>query len=251
MSGRGVVHHRQGRGMSTIERKVTATRPEFSHDGYAWLLQRLLALGYDLYPASMIGQVEGRAVFLRHDIDLHVAGAREMAAIEEQYAARSTWYVLWDGHYNPLHPAAYGELWALKQAGHTLGLHYDLQNISSAAQMSRQIDAFTLAFEWPASLAMHRPHHGGADIFRGYRLNPHRDGIFYVSDSRREWTEPFISQLLAGEPEQAMLSTHHEHWCGPAGTARFDHFDRHTSRTARTIVDEALADERDSWIRGR
>lgn len=237
--------------MSTIERKATSLEPEFSHAGYAQMLEQLLALGYDLHPASMVGQVGGRVVFLRHDIDLHVAGARDMAAIEEQYDARSTWYVLMDGHYNPLHPAAHDELWSLKEAGHTLGLHYDCANVKTAAQLDRQFTAFSLAFEWPTSLTMHRPSSGHTDLFQGYRLNPHRAGIFYVSDSRREWTQPYLSQLLSGEHDQAMLCTHHEHWTSPAGTARFDHFDRHTSRQARAIVDEALADERDAWIRGR
>lgn len=224
--------------VSTQERTITK-QPVFSHAGYADLLDHLSGLGYELLPASLVGHTSGRAVFLRHDIDMHVAGALEFAAIEEARGANSTWYVQIDGHYNPLAPAARAELLELKDRGHTLGLHYT---------DPLPVRTFEMTFGRPSSIAMHRPSRGGTDPWRQHPLNPHRTGIFYVSDSRREWTEPYLSTLLSGEPEQAMLSTHHEHWT--TGLPRMEHFE-HAAMMARRPTDDFLQSELDAWISGR
>lgn len=229
--------------------------PEFTLDGYRSLLLHLRSLGYRLEPASRVGRIKGRAVFVRHDIDIHVDGADLMGQVEHDLGVCSTWYVLLDAHYNPWHPRAQRELRALRHAGHNFGLHYDLEHCPEGDE-HRMLDDGLWRLDdvtgKPAmSIAMHRPARGRPDPLRQHPLNPHRDEIFYVSDSRREWTEPYISQLLAGEPEQAMLCTHHEHWASPAPLDRFAHFDETTVKLAHAATDDFLAGERAAWIAGR
>lgn len=219
---------------------------EFSPDGYDKLLGILVGLGYKLAPASRVGREGGRVVFLRHDIDIHVEGAEQIARVEERHAARSTWYVLLDAHYNPGYPENRRALWDLVDSGHTLGLHYDLSQFGREADLYERCSRFRGLFgTHPASLTMHRPSAGPRDVFRRHPLNPHRNDIFYVSDSRREWTEPYLSTLLAGQPTQAMLCTHHEHWVNPV-----EHWDE-MAAAARKPVDQFLEGERQAWIDGR
>lgn len=240
---------------SSLPTTTSTWEPGFCLNGYRELLGRLRDLDYRLERASSVGRVKGRVVFLRHDIDLHVEGADLMGAAEAEMGAASTWYVLTGAHYNLLYGRNIDTIRWLLRTGHDIGLHYDLGRYPPGMEAYCLKEEMALLSDMlhveVASVAMHRPAFGRPDPLRAHPLNPHRTDIFYVSDSRREWTEPFLSTLLSGEPEQAMLCTHHEHWMSPEGTPRFDHLDGLVHELARRPVDESLADERAAWIRGR
>lgn len=190
--------------------------PRFTLDGYRDLLTGLTSNGYALHPTTAIPHEGGRCVFLRHDVDLHLEGALELAAVEECAGVRSTWYIGTRLAYNPSFEPNAAVIRELAKRGHSIGLHYvagqelmpDMQTLE-AIQGGQPITQ-----TW----VMHEPSAGGADRHMHQTTyatgNPHAWGLPYVSDSGMQWHEPWIGALLAGEPERAMLNTHHEHWLG-------------------------------------
>lgn len=189
--------------------------PTFTLDGYAELLLRLKALGYALHPASDIARVTGRAVFLRHDVDLHLEGALDVAAVEGVLGARSTWYVGTRLAYNPAFEPNAEVIRALASHGHTVGLHYVGDQVRLESGMVTLEDITDVPVD---TWVMHEPSSRAYDwhMRRGIATvgNPHAYGLHYVSDSGMRWRDPWIGALLAGEPERVMLNTHHEHWIG-------------------------------------
>lgn len=199
--------------------------PEFTPAGYEHMLTQLASLGYALLPVDDIpAWTIGRAAYLRHDIDATIQGAPIIASIEERCLARSSWHVRPDAHYNPWHEPNRQILQRLKDAGHTLGLHWTAAAAPAAA----------LPFT-PTSHSRHRP--GTPPT-----LPP---GVAYISDSGRAWrtTSPSITTLLAGNgPDRVLLLTHHEHWIGHA-PALDEHYATTITTLAATTVLDAIHDE--------
>jgi hypothetical protein len=66
-----------------------------------------------------------RAVILRHDIDLSIEIALEMARLEDRVGVRSTYFVRLDArNYNALFLQSYEGLRRILDLGHDIGLHY-------------------------------------------------------------------------------------------------------------------------------
>jgi hypothetical protein len=59
-----------------------------------------------------------RTLILRHDVDQHPRSALAMAAIEEEFGLRSTWYFRW----RTAHESVVGNL---RERGFAVGLHYE------------------------------------------------------------------------------------------------------------------------------
>lgn len=208
----------------------------FTLQGYSTVLGCLQYEGYALHPASDIAFVDGRAVFLRHDVDLHLEGALEMAAVEEKAGVRSTWYVGTRLAYNPAYEPNAAVIRELVERGHTIGLHYTagLPYIGADRSTLGNVAGCCIS-----SHVMHEPSAGGRDYHAKSPWNPHSYGLHYVSDSRMKWTEPYLSALLNGEPERAMLNTHHEHWTGQGMPWRHERACEIRNRLLRQHLDYA------------
>lgn len=205
--------------------------PKFTRRGYRALLERLADLRYQLVPVDRLEHdPPPRAVFLRHDVDAHLAGTGTIAKIEEACGARSSWHIRVDGPYNPWHAPNRARLQALRDHGHTIGLHIPAASNLGHVPLPVQ----------PTSLSIHRP------------AQPPElpAGVAYISDSGRAWRQDVpltIQQLLAGDgPAQVVLLTHHEHWLGAVEEpALADHFDRMAGRAIddhrAAILDELQA----------
>lgn len=202
--------------------------PGFSLAEYASLLQALLENGYVSQPVEDIATPDnGRILYLRHDIDIHITGIVRVGQIEADIGAVATYYVPLTSPFNPFYPENAAILRELVAMGHRIGLHYDLSTYPSEESAARERldrEVATLgevAGVMPRTVSMHAPSLHGRDRFRrvdGY-VNPHdpryADQLLYISDSCRAWRDEDLL-LCFGEspPRRLLLNTHPELWLG-------------------------------------
>ena len=175
------------------------TPDDFTLDGYAALLDALLARGYqargfaDAEPAR-------RDLIVRHDLDVSIPAALLLARIEAARGVAAHYFVLLRTElYNPFAAAGVGDLQRLGELGHTVGLHFD------AALYPDDLDALDRAVRREAGMladllgkpvdmvSLHRPAHAlqGLDRRLGGCRHAYEPRFFremgYCSDSRGGW----------------------------------------------------------------
>jgi len=92
---------------------------------YIELLQSLKSLGYQCCTLDQIRPAKGQ-LFLRHDVDLDLDFAAEMAELEASIGFRSTFYVMVSSEfYNLFAFESLSSLRRIVKAGHHVGLHFD------------------------------------------------------------------------------------------------------------------------------
>ncbi|MBF0312063.1 MAG: hypothetical protein HQK52_01535 [Oligoflexia bacterium] len=105
---------------------------EFSMERYGEILKKAKNFGYWLPLVSELGLTrypqEKRFLLIRHDIDVSVSAALEMAEIEYSMGVRSSYYIrLHCPYYNVMDAGTLRKLLMIKSYGHELGLHYESQ----------------------------------------------------------------------------------------------------------------------------
>lgn len=96
----------------------------FTHDWYRDFVDRLVSLGYSF--RSFDGPPEPGDVLLRHDIDLSVEAALEMARIEADLGVESSYFFLLTSRlYNPFEVETRERIREIEALGHDVGLHFD------------------------------------------------------------------------------------------------------------------------------
>ena len=97
--------------------------PLFTYDYFKALMARAM----EIAPITTLdGRKDGLCVILRHDIDLDIPLAYEMAMVEEEIGIRSTFFIMTTSHfYNPTSSKNREYLFAMAQKGFEIGLHFD------------------------------------------------------------------------------------------------------------------------------
>jgi hypothetical protein len=205
--------------------------PGFTLSDYSVLVGDLLNNGYvSRAVEDMTDPHDGLSLYLRHDVDVHIAGIEQIGRIEAELGAVATYYVPLTLPFNPFYPKNAAVLRELVAMGHRLGLHYDLAtypegDAAAREHLDREASALgELAGTTPRTICMHNPSLGGEDRFRavdGY-VHPHDprhvDGLLYVSDSCRAWRDDELLRCLDEDPPPGLLlNTHPELWLGMAG----------------------------------
>ncbi|MBD3781901.1 MAG: hypothetical protein IE926_02930 [Micrococcales bacterium] len=232
--------------------------PPFSIEAYCDLLEGFGRAGYRLGPLSGLAVDDGtRTVLLRHDIDLDVPSVLPMARAEAALGVRSTFLVMVTQHYNPAYAENVAVLRELVDAGHEVGLHYDLVGYPadpSAARrrLAREVGAVEELTGVPVRcVSMHQPHLTSGDLFRSGSglVHPHdpalQGDLVYVSDSCRAWRdETLLGALDAGGPRRLQLLVHPELWLDGHVEDRERYLDEvllpHAGDAARTYLDRTV-----------
>ena len=175
----------------------------FTYDAYRKMLNGLRSHGYEFADYVTCDDYE-RCVILRHDIDISIDSALEMAILEAGQNVRSTYFVLLTSEfYNVAARGNKEKLLKIKELGHDVGLHFDelnyeqnlsaggvIRNIKKEADLLENILGVEIK-----SVSMHRPSKMTleADYDLSPLINSYGRKFFknykYLSDSRMRWRE--------------------------------------------------------------
>lgn len=195
---------------------------DFTLESYIKLLQHLRRI-YKIVPFCEIPQKDDPYLILRHDVDVSLPAALEMAQLERDLEIRSTYFILFSSEfYNMFDGKNVKILRQITKLGHEIGLHYHVsqyrsyrRNISKTLKMQIQL------LEHLSGTKVHSiAPHGSWDrdpfaTVKGYINSNHpyllRD--LTVHDSCRAWTPvQGLWKLLNDPPKRAQLLTHPENW---------------------------------------
>lgn len=217
----------------TPSRNATARR--FDFDYYRTLLATLCA-NFEVAPLARAPELVGGdtpVAFLRHDVDVSVADALELARVEHELGVRSTYMVLPDTPLYDLEDER-DRLAAIADLGHEIGLHYDLgdgptpvgsdspgpDGLRPAEREAihrgrRRLEALGLG---PVrSVSFHQPDERVLEGPRtiGGLINAYSEELMasYISDSGGRWREGSpIESIEAAAPERPMQVLTHPVW---------------------------------------
>jgi hypothetical protein len=233
--------------------------PSFSLADYRLLLESLLEAGYEPRQLSRMPEpVEGRTLYLRHDVDFHVYRQDEIARVDAECGIASTFYVQVSGYYNPALPENRAVLDAITALGHEVGLHYDLRSYPTDPVAAREQLDFEAAYlsrlvgAPVRTIALHEPSAQNEDWFGGAAgyVHPHDprwgEGLAYISDSCRAWRdERLLEALHPGGPRRLLLTLHGELWIAPQVDDRLDYLREVSAPSASHYADRYFGEYMD------
>jgi hypothetical protein len=170
---------------------------------YRELLEAAKDGGYEF--ASFDRHPRAGDVFLRHDVDLSLEAALEMARIEHEQGVRATYFLMRESAFYNLdsHVGRYTQR-QLRQWGHAVGLHA----VYPRAELDRRFDN-VIAWHNPDPEYVSEPVVGAVNVME----EPYFTQGLYRSDSNRHWREGCPhDELAAGSFEWLQLLVHPEIW---------------------------------------
>ena len=176
---------------------------------YADLLDAARTGGYRF--AFFDREPQPRDLFVRHDVDLSLEAALEMAEIEACRGAAATYFLMTESvFYNLASPVGRAAVDRLRALGHRVGLHA----VHPRAERDERFDA-VLAWHNPDPDYMREPVDGAVNVMAPPWFHPDR----YRSDSNQRWRHGCPHEALAhGDFEWLQLLIHPEIWVYPGET---------------------------------
>jgi hypothetical protein len=152
-------------------------------------------------------------VLLRHDVDLSLEAAVELAELEADLEAAATYFLMTESvFYNLSSRVGERALERLRALGHRVGLHA----VYPRAELDGRFDPI-VAWHNPEPEFMTATVDGAANAMEPRFFAPER----YRSDSNQRWREGCPHEALArGEFEWLQVLTHPEIWVYPGATMR-------------------------------
>ncbi|HEX6702925.1 MAG TPA: hypothetical protein VF101_19535 [Gaiellaceae bacterium] len=183
----------------------------FDLDHYRELLAAARTGGYRFTDFSH--DPEPGDLILRHDVDLSLEAAVELAELEGDAGVRATYFLMQGSvFYNLASPAGEATLAALRALGHAVGLHA----VYPRAELDERFDP-VVAWHNPDPEYMSSPIPGAVNAMEPRFFSPDH----YRSDSNQRWRSGCPHEALAaGELEWLQLLTHPEIWVYPGTTMR-------------------------------
>lgn len=231
--------------------EATFGRVDFSFDDYERLLEHLLDRGYEFvgYDDPSPGEV-----LLRHDVDLSVTRAADMARIEADHGVESTYFFLVSSPaYSLVSAEGRTALDEIEALGHDVGLHFDVHHywderppdVELESRVREELrglqrltagEVDTVSFHVPPEWVL------GAE-FEGFQ-NAYAPRYFgdveYVSDSNQKWRdEPVFGDGLAGDdhgPGAVQILVHPGLW-SPDGDSLDDVLDTFRTRLEAEVAE--------------
>lgn len=210
------------------------TPQPFSFDYYRHLLERGQDAGYVISSFERYDSRNPRTLIMRHDVDYTLNGVAQLARIEIDLGATSTYLFRVHAHeYNVFTPHVYRLIRDLRAAGHEIGLHFEAMSVGRAIGVdpvellkkekqflelvygapiitaSEHRDISQVVHETPNFHEHHDPRQAG---FQNYSLEPRffRD-MKYLSDSNAVWREGDPLQHF-GKYDRFQVLIHPDWW---------------------------------------
>ncbi len=173
---------------------------EFTLKSYETMIKKIYKNGYEFAYYKGYEKYK-KAVILRHDIDVDVKKAVEMAKLEKSLGVSSTYYVLLTSDfYNLFSKKNEERLNVILDLGHHIGLHFDEVRYGENCNVVEKIEEELEVLEEYLgrtidTVSMHRPSKKTLDenykIRNGETINSYSTEFFkgfkYISDSRKNW----------------------------------------------------------------
>jgi hypothetical protein len=181
----------------------------FDLEHYAELLDAAAAGGYRW--ATFDSEPAPGDLFLRHDVDLSLEAALELARLEHARGARATYFLMKESvFYNLDSELGRATLAQLRDLGHAVGLH-------AVYPRAAQDDRFDAVVAWhnPDPVYVNEPVSGFVNVMQPPWFTKGK----YRSDSNQHWREGCPhDELRAGAFEWLQLLVHPEIWVYPGAT---------------------------------
>jgi len=181
----------------------------FDLDHYSELLDAAKQGGYRF--AFFDREPQPRDLFLRHDVDLSLEAALELAELEAARDAHATYFLMTESvFYNLASPVGRAAVARLRALGHRVGVHAVHPN----AGRDERFDP-VVAWHNPDPEYMREPVTGAVNVMQ----DPWFDPEHYRSDSNQGWRHGCPHEELARSAfEWLQLLTHPEIWVYPGAT---------------------------------
>lgn len=167
-----------------------------------------------------------RKVLMRHDIDLDILPAVNLAKFENKLGIKSSYFFRVNAkNYNILSLTTLNSITRIKDLGHEIGLHLDgnyLKKGSNELEIVKSIKNFLESSfsEQIFSLSIHEPSRTSMEIdeivmnYLGFKFNAYNDKYFknikYLSDSGGRWREGHFGEWVNKEDKFQILT--HPFW---------------------------------------
>lgn len=204
------------------EKGVKSTGYEFTYDHYRQFLQELIDAERNF--TTYNDTIETGDVLLRHDVDLSVERAVQMAEIEASKGVQSAYFLLVTSQmYNILNDDTQDRISRIRSLGHDIGLHFSTHQyydedpgdepLTDQIETERQIlklatgaTVDTVSFHIPPNWILRRSF---GDFISTYEERFFSE-IPYRGDSNQRWRDepPFDS----GYPEKIQILVHPGLW---------------------------------------
>ena len=179
----------------------------FTMKHYGEILEAALKAGYVFRGFHQPLSSEKNIVYLRHDLDICLEEALDMAALEAELGIQATYFVLVNSPlYNLLAEDSLELLHELANKGHWIGLHIDLamfptdNHNETEKFVSKLIEFYANAFHLVPVVSFHRPSSKVLGHDFGSFVSVYSPRFFkemkYISDSRGMWREGCPCQIL-------------------------------------------------------
>ena len=184
---------------------------DFSLRHYGELLEAARAGGYRF--AFFDREPRDGDLLLRHDVDLSLEAALELARLEAEAGAAATYFLMTESvFYNLGSAVGQAALEELRRLGHRVGLHA----VWPRAELDGRFDP-VVAWHNPDPDYMRAPVAGAVNVMQEGFFDP----ATYRSDSNQHWRSGCPHEpLAAGEFAWLQLLTHPEIWAYEGATMR-------------------------------
>ena len=211
---------------------------DFTVEAYVGLLEGLLGAGYRtlrVREALEVQETAGKVAIMRHDVDVDLNYARQLALLESRHGVQSTYFLmLRNPLYNLLAPRASKWLRDILDGGHQVGLHFDvsaypesdlpglLKSISQELALLKQLAG---ASQVSRCVTFHKPSQNilsteisTDEFFSGYNRS-FFSKIRYIADSGATWREESILELIRkAQTPRIQFTSHPVWWVAPGQT---------------------------------
>ncbi len=224
----------------------------FSPAGYVDILATAKSRGYHIRPIrDAFKNGAGSILLLRHDVDLSLWLALEMAELEHERGVTASYYILpHNDFYDPFSPAGRQSLSRLIELGHEIGLHCD------TAVYPEEADTFRRAVRRDiemledivgckvVSVSQHNPIDSRlvdlGDLIEVDAYSPRvREKYSYVSDSAMSWRATTPWDVLSSGRNLQFLA--HPVWWMASGVTRQEKF-RYLAENDASVRSASLFD---------
>lgn len=194
---------------------------EFTYEAYIELISLLRRNNYTFSKYTNFNKIN-KPVILRHDIDISLEKALDIAKLEYQNGVSSTYFVLLSTNFYNIFSKESNEILSeTMNLGHEIGLHFDEKRyeIKDEEDLEKYIqyekDVLEKALNKEINVvSMHRPSKWilENDIHLRTIINTYSTEFLhhfkYMSDSRMHWREDIISVIKSNDYDRLHILTH-------------------------------------------